>query len=149
MREITCVLCWIEAPWLEAACPPSAILSLAQLQDTLTSCQIIIKIKGVSKVFRMLDDDDGIYGMLTFLLEGVLLLAVALVGLIGNLISFVTIFRQKIQKTFHNLLFLLTVFDMVRVPAFLHSKCKSIALFSIHLYVVQRNSRCGCDVSTF
>ena len=61
--------------------------------------------------------DDGFHGMLTFLLEGVLLLAVALVGLIGNLISFVTIFRQKIQKTFHNLLFLLTVFDMVRVPA--------------------------------
>ena len=64
--------------------------------------------------------DDGIYGMLTFLLEGVLLLAVALVGLLGNLISFVTIFRQKIQKTFHNLLFLLTVFDMVRVPACMH-----------------------------
>ena len=73
----------------------------------------------------MLDDDDGIYGMLTFLLEGVLLLAVALVGLLGNLISFVTIFRQKIQKTFHNLLFLLTVFDMVRVPAFLHPKFNS------------------------
>ena len=57
--------------------------------------------------------DDGVHGMLTFLLEGVLLLAVALVGLCGNLISFVTIFSQKIQKTFHNLLFLLTVFDMV------------------------------------
>ena len=57
--------------------------------------------------------DDGFHGMLTFLLEGVLLLAVALVGLSGNLISFVTIFSQKIQKTFHNLLFLLTVFDMV------------------------------------
>ena len=57
--------------------------------------------------------DDGVHGKLTFLLEGVLLLAVALVGLCGNLISFVTIFSQKIQKTFHNLLFLLTVFDMV------------------------------------
>ena len=85
----------------------------------------------------MLDDDDGIYGMLTFLLEGVLLLAVALVGLLGNLISFVTIFRQKIQKTFHNLLFLLTVFDMVRVLTFLYSilqKCKNIPLFSICMY---------------
>ena len=59
------------------------------------------------------EKDDGVHGMLTFLLEGVLLLAVALVGLCGNLISFVTIFSQKIQKTFHNLLFLLTVFDMV------------------------------------
>ena len=58
-------------------------------------------------------NDDGVHGMLKFLLEGVLLLAVALVGLCGNLISFVTIFSQKIQKTFHNLLFLLTVFDMV------------------------------------
>ena len=95
----------------------------------------------------MLEENDaGVHGMMTFLLEGVLLLAVALVGLIGNLISFITIFRQKIQKTFHNLLFLLTVFDMVRVPAFLHSKCKSLALYSI------RNSslcRCGCDVGCF
>ena len=59
-------------------------------------------------------EERDVHGMLTFLLEGVLLLAVALVGLSGNLISFVTIFSQKIQKTFHNLLFLLTVFDMVR-----------------------------------
>ena len=59
------------------------------------------------------ENNDGVHGMMTFLLEGVLLLAVALVGLCGNLISFVTIFSQKIQKTFHNLLFLLTVFDMV------------------------------------
>ena len=63
----------------------------------------------------MLDgDDEGMHSMLTFLLEGVLLLAVALVGLIGNFTSFVTISRQKIQRTFHNLLLLLTVFDMVR-----------------------------------
>ena len=69
--------------------------------------------------------------MLTFLLEGVLLLAVALVGLSGNLISFVTIFRQKIQKTFHNLLFLLTVFDMVRA---LNSELQSTFNFTIQNY---------------
>ena len=45
--------------------------------------------------------------------KGVVLLFVALVGLTGNLISFISIFRQKVQKTFHNLLFLLTLFDMV------------------------------------
>ena len=78
-------------------------------------------------------NDDGVHGMLKFLLEGVLLLAVALVGLIGNFTSFVTISRQKIQRTFHNLLLLLTVFDMVRIPAFPHSKCKSIALFSFSI----------------
>ena len=60
-------------------------------------------------------NDDGVHGMLKFLLEGVLLLAVVLVGLIGNFTSFVTISRQKIQRTFHNLLLLLTVFDLVRV----------------------------------
>ena len=45
--------------------------------------------------------------------QGVVLLIVALIGLTGNLVSFISIFSQKVQKTFHNLLFLLTLFDMV------------------------------------
>ena len=49
----------------------------------------------------------------TFLLEGILLLLVAVVGLIGNVVCFTTICRQKVQKLFHNLLLLLTTFDMV------------------------------------
>ena len=52
--------------------------------------------------------------LVTFIFEGIVLLIVALVGLVGNLASFITIFSQKVQKTFHSLLFLLTIFDMVR-----------------------------------
>ena len=52
--------------------------------------------------------------LVTFIFEGIVLLIVALVGLVGNLASFITIFSQKVQKTFHSLLFLLSIFDMVR-----------------------------------
>ena len=67
----------------------------------------------------MPDEEMGLYldntnYLVTFIFEGVVLLIVALVGLVGNLASFITIFSQKVQKTFHSLLFLLSIFDMVR-----------------------------------
>ena len=52
--------------------------------------------------------------IVTFIFEGIVLLIVALVGLAGNFASFITICSQKVQKTFHSLLFLLSIFDMVR-----------------------------------
>ena len=55
--------------------------------------------------------------LVTFIFEGIVLLIVALVGLVGNLASFITIFSQKVQKTFHSLLFLLSIFDMVRIAS--------------------------------
>ena len=48
-----------------------------------------------------------------FVVEGVLLLLVAVLGLVGNLASFVILLRQKVQQIFHNLLFLLSTFDTV------------------------------------
>ena len=59
------------------------------------------------------DSGDQISYLVTFIFEGVILLFVALVGLLGNFVSFVTIFNQKVQKTFHSLLFLLSIFDTV------------------------------------
>ena len=50
---------------------------------------------------------------LTFLLEGVMLLVVASVGLVGNILSFTVLSTQGLQKTFHNLFLLLNIFDMV------------------------------------
>ena len=49
----------------------------------------------------------------TFLLEGVLLLTVACIGLVGNFLSFIVLNTQQHQKTFHKLLLLLNIFDMV------------------------------------
>ena len=62
--------------------------------------------------------------IVTFIFEGIVLLIVALVGLAGNFASFITIFSQKVQKTFHNLLFLLSIFDMVKM--FLYSSVKKV-----------------------
>ena len=59
------------------------------------------------------EDTDWVYKTTAFILEGVLLLLVAVVGLAGNIMAIVTILSQKVLKTFHDLLLLLTVFDMV------------------------------------
>jgi hypothetical protein len=49
-----------------------------------------------------------------WLVEGVLILAIGIVGLLGNSFSLVVFSRQKVHKIFHNLLLALTIFDMVR-----------------------------------
>ena len=50
---------------------------------------------------------------ITFLVEGVMLLTVACIGLVGNILSFIVLNTQGRQKTFHKLLLLLNIFDMV------------------------------------
>ena len=59
------------------------------------------------------EDSDGIHKKTAFILEGVLLLVIAVIGLTGNLLAIVTILSQKVLKIFHDLLLVLTVFDMV------------------------------------
>ena len=45
--------------------------------------------------------------------EGYLILVIGLVGLLGNIASIWTFSRQRIHRTFHNLLLVLTIFDTV------------------------------------
>ena len=59
------------------------------------------------------DDSDRIHKKTAFILEGVLLLVIAVIGITGNLLAIVTILSQKVLKIFHDLLLALTVFDMV------------------------------------
>ena len=47
--------------------------------------------------------------------EGYLILVIGLVGLLGNMASIWTFSRQRIHRTFHNLLLVLTIFDTVRL----------------------------------
>ena len=54
----------------------------------------------------------------SFLMEGVLLSIVACFGLIGNLLSFIILSTQEAHKTFHNLLLLLSIFDMVSIQTY-------------------------------
>ena len=75
--------------------------------------------------------------LVTFIFEGVVLLIVALVGLVGNLASFITIFSQKVQKTFHSLLFLLSIFDMVRKAFSIKLEINSIPKTGKHRFSPQ------------
>ena len=59
------------------------------------------------------EDSDWIHKKTAFILEGVLLLVIAVIGLTGNLLAIVTILSQKVLTIFHDLLLVLTVFDMV------------------------------------
>ena len=47
--------------------------------------------------------------------EGYLILIIGIVGLLGNIASIWTFSRQRIHRTFHNLLLVLTIFDTVRL----------------------------------
>ena len=48
-----------------------------------------------------------------FVVEGIILIMVACFGLVGNILSFIILSTQEVHKTFHNLLMLLSGFDMV------------------------------------
>ena len=50
--------------------------------------------------------------------EGYLILVIGLVGLLGNIASIWTFSRQRIHRTFHNLLLVLTIFDTVSLCTF-------------------------------
>ena len=60
-----------------------------------------------------MSSDNTLLPTITFLVEGVMLVLVACVGLVGNILSFMVLSTQGLQKTFHNLLLLLNIFDMV------------------------------------
>ena len=51
--------------------------------------------------------------LFAWLVEGVLILAAFLVGMVGNSFSIIIFSRQKIHRIFHHLLLLLAIFDMV------------------------------------
>ena len=49
-----------------------------------------------------------------YVTEGFLILIVGSIGLVGNVCSLFLFARQKVHRIFHNLLFLLAIFDLVR-----------------------------------
>ena len=71
--------------------------------------------------------------IVTFVFEGIVLLIVAIVGLVGNISSFITICSQKVQRTFHSLLFLLSIFDMVRRISV--QKCKNVLTLILNRFI--------------
>ena len=60
--------------------------------------------------------------------EGLFILIVGIVGLLGNCISIWTFSRQKVHRIFHNLLLFLAIFDIVSTP-----KKVSLKMLTWHL----------------
>ena len=71
------------------------------------------RLENLTALTDLMEAGEGWDVTFNFVVEGVLLLLVAALGLAGNLASFVILMRQKVQKIFHNLLFLLSTFDTV------------------------------------
>ncbi len=59
-----------------------------------------------------------------FIVEGVLLLVIGMVGIVGNVTAIIVFAREKLQKNFHALMLSLAAFDLAYILA-------SILLFSI------------------
>ena len=60
------------------------------------------------------NDNEYVDGVFKIVTEGYLILIIGIVGLFGNGASLWTFSRQKIHRTFHNLLLVLAIYDMVR-----------------------------------
>ena len=59
------------------------------------------------------NDDESVDGVFKIVTEGYLILIIGIVGLFGNGASLWTFSRQKIHRTLHNRLLVLTIYDAV------------------------------------
>jgi hypothetical protein len=61
---------------------------------------------------------------LGFVVEGILLCIIGILGIIGNVAAIIVFARQKVQKNFHAFMISLSVFDLIFIMA-------AILLFTI------------------
>ena len=61
-----------------------------------------------------MDEEEGGIDWFCWLVEGVFIMIVGSLGLLGNSLSLYTFSRQKVHRIFHNLLLTLTIYDLVR-----------------------------------
>ena len=86
--------------------------------------------------------------LVTFIFEGIVLITVALIGITGNIAAFITILKQKVQRTFHSLLFLLSVFDMVsKKTIIIYDSFDLVLSFSVHYVLLIINYKLENDYS--
>lgn len=77
---------------------------------------------------EMEDEDHDLSMTVMFAFEGVLLLSVGILGIIGNIASIVVFtIRLKIQRNFHALMICLAIFDLIYIIA-------NILIFTIPLF---------------
>ena len=74
--------------------------------------------------FRMSNETEGVDNYVAFSIEGIALLQVGILGIVGNVAAITVFARQHLQKNFHALMMSLAAFDLLYILA-------SILLFSI------------------
>ena len=81
------------------------------MEDPILSCLDINLPYILSEVFTESESETD--DLFAWFVEGVLILAAFLVGMVGNSFSIIIFSRQKVHRIFHHLLLLLAIFDMV------------------------------------
>ena len=72
----------------------------------------------------MSNETEGVDNYVAFSIEGIALLQVGILGIVGNVAAITVFARQHLQKNFHALMMSLAAFDLLYILA-------SILLFSI------------------
>lgn len=62
-------------------------------------------------------DQDEVMKMVAYIAEGILLLKVGILGIIGNVAAITVFSRQHLQKNFHALMLSLSLFDLIYIVA--------------------------------
>jgi hypothetical protein len=81
------------------------------MEEPILSCLDVNLPSVLFKVFPESESETD--DLFAWLVEGVLILAAFLVGMVGNSFSIIIFSRQKVHRIFHHLLLLLAIFDMV------------------------------------
>lgn len=63
------------------------------------------------------DVDEETMKMVAYIAEGILLLKVGILGIIGNVAAITVFSRQHLQKNFHALMLSLSLFDLIYIVA--------------------------------
>ena len=98
-------------------------LEWAHLVQNLTLCYFLTYLS-IFFPFRMSNETEGVDNYVAFSIEGIALLQVGILGIVGNVAAITVFARQHLQKNFHALMMSLAAFDLLYILA-------SILLFSI------------------
>ena len=99
--------------FVDARTMTSVTTSTSTSTSTLTSLADDVRRNATRCPRPVVDADADSDANFEFVTEGVLILVVGVVGLLGNLTSIYTFSRQKVHRIFHNLLLFLAIFDVV------------------------------------
>jgi hypothetical protein len=89
-------------------------MNMSVVEDTMPSLSSEAAVESDDVPDEAVDEVNYKEDMFCWAIEGVCILIIGLIGMLGNSCSMVLFSKQKVHRIFHHLLLLLSCFDMVR-----------------------------------